>query len=102
MWRYTLQEGEFDALIPDWKPGRQLLIEAKTASAGSGGRTQVRQAIGQLFDYRYKFFDSEKEQVDLVVLLPSEPSLDIRALLQSLGIEVIWFNGNKIEGTIEL
>ena len=102
MWRYTLQEGEFDALIPDWKPGRQLLIEAKTASAGSGGRTQVRQAIGQLFDYRYKSFDSEKEQVDLVVLLPSEPSLDIRALLQSLGIEVIWFNGNKIEGTIEL
>jgi hypothetical protein len=102
MWRYTLQESKFDALIPDWKPGRKLLIEAKTASAGSGGRTQVRQAIGQLFDYRYKFFESEKEQVDLAVLLPSEPSLDIRALLQSLDIEVIWFSGNKIEGSIEL
>jgi hypothetical protein len=102
MWRYTLQESEFDVLISDWRPGRKLLIEAKTASAGPGGRTQVRQAIGQLFDYRHRFFNSEKEQVDLAVLLPSEPSLDIRTLLQSLSIAVIWLRDDKVEGSIDL
>jgi hypothetical protein len=102
MWRYTPQESEFDAVIPDWRPGRKLLIEAKTASDGPGGRTQIRQAIGQLFDYRHKFFNNEKEQVDLAVFLPKEPSPDIRALLRSLGIEVIWFKGKKLNGSIEL
>lgn len=102
MWRHTLQECEFDAIIADWKPGRKLLIEAKTASDGPGGRVQIRQAIGQLFDYRHKFFSIEKERVDLALLLPTEPSSDIRALMKSLGIEVIWFRGKKLEGTIEL
>ncbi len=107
VWRYKLpqnkpKESQFDAVIPDWKPGRSLLVEAKTAWDGPGGRTQIRQAIGQLFDYRYKFFNSGKEQVDLAVLLPNEPSPDILALLGSIGIEVVWFNGNKLCGSIEL
>jgi hypothetical protein len=102
MWRYTLQESEFDALIADWKPGRKLLIEAKTASDGLGGRVQIRQAIGQLFDYRHKFFPLEKELVDLALLLPAEPSSDICALMKSLDIEVIWFKGKKLQGTIKL
>ena len=101
-WRYTLQESEFDIVIPDWKPGRKLLIEAKTASDGPGGRTQIRQAIGQLFDYRHKFFYMEKKPVDLALLLSVEPSSDIRALMKSLHIEVIWFKGKKLEGTIAL
>lgn len=43
-----------------------------------------------------------KEQVDLAVLLPNEPSSDIRALLEPIGIEVIWFKGKKLCGSIEL
>jgi hypothetical protein len=102
MWSYTFQEDQFDGLIPDWKPGRNLLIEAKTASDGPVGRTQVRQAIGQLFDYRHRFFGQEKRQVDLAVLLPVEPSSKIQSLLASLDIGVIWFKGGKLEGTIKL
>ena len=106
-WRYRLpdskpKESQFDAVIPDWRPGRSLLVEAKTAWDGPGGRTQIRQAIGQLFDYRHKFFNSGQAQVDLAVLLPSEPSADVRALLAAISIEVIWFNGNKLCGSIEL
>ena len=100
MWRYTIQEGEFDAVIADWRPGRKLLIEAKTASDGPGGRAQIRQAIGQLFDYRHKFFPNEK--MDLAILLPAEPSPDIKALLKSLDIEIMWFKGKKLKGSIEL
>jgi hypothetical protein len=102
LWRYAFQENQFDGLIPDWKPGRNLLIEAKTASEGSGGRTQIRQAIGQLFDYRHKFFRNEKAKVDLAVLLASEPSADIRALLDSLGIYVLWFSGKDLKGSVKL
>jgi hypothetical protein len=102
LWRYTFQENQFDGLIQDWKPGRKLLIEAKTASEGPGGRTQIRQAIGQLFDYRHKFFRKEKGKVDLAVLLASEPSADIRALLDSLGIYVLWFRGKDLKGSIKL
>jgi hypothetical protein len=102
MWQYELVESEFDAVIPDWKPGRTLLIEAKTNSERSSGRTQIRQAIGQLFDYRHKFFGTEKAKVDLAILLPMEPSADILTLLGSLGIEVMWFKGEKLKGTIAL
>jgi hypothetical protein len=106
-WRYRLpnskpKESQFDAVIPDWRLGRSLLVEAKTAWDGPGGRTQIRQAIGQLFDYRHKFFNGGQAQVDLAVLLPNEPSADVRALLAAIGIEVIWFNGNKLCGSIEL
>jgi len=53
-----------------------------------------------LFDYRHKFFPQEK--VDLAILLPAEPSPDIRALLESLDIEIMWFKGKKLKGSIEL
>ncbi len=102
LWRHQggLQESDFDALIPNWKKGRHLLIEAKTASSGPGGRAQIRQAIGQLFDYRFSHFPAKK--VDLAVLLPKEPASDIKILLQSLNIECIWFKSKKLEGSIRL
>lgn len=102
LWRYTFQENQFDGLIPDWKPGRKLLIEAKTASKGPSGRAQIRQAIGQLFDYRHKFFRNETGKVDLAVLVASEPSADVQALLDSLGIYVLWFRGKDLKGSIKL
>jgi hypothetical protein len=40
--------------------------------------------------------------VDLAVLLPREPDLHIKKLLKSLRIEVIWFKGKKVVGTIRL
>lgn len=84
----------------NWKKGRKLLIEAKTASEGTSGRAQIRQAIGQLYDYRFTFMP--KDNVDLAVLLRKEPSVDVKKLLDSLGIELLWFKGKTLDGTISL
>lgn len=99
-WKYKLKESKFDALVVGWKKGRDLLIEAKTASEGPSGRSQVRQAIGQLYDYRFTYMP--KDDVDLAVLLPRQPSPSVRNLLASLGIELLWFKGKQLEGTIHL
>jgi len=67
-----------DAFLPE----RDVLIEAK----GSDSRVAIRLAIGQLYDYR-RF---EAIQPKLAVLLPYEPSSDMRALLTSADIGWIW------------
>jgi hypothetical protein len=101
-WRHIIpKEHQFDALIEGWKKGRHLLIEAKTASAGPGGRSQIRQAIGQLFDYRFTHF-KEQRKVDLAVLLLSKPARDVRSLLASLDIQVLWFEDGQVKGSIQL
>ncbi len=101
LWRHiTASEDKFDILIKAWKKGRDLLIEAKTASEGPAGRAQVRQAIGQLFDYRFSFLP--RETVDLAVLLANKPSSHVQELLASLDIGLLWFEGTKLKGTIRL
>ncbi|MBK7930528.1 MAG: hypothetical protein IPJ98_24570 [Bryobacterales bacterium] len=101
LWRHQVpKESKFDALILDWRQGRHLLIEAKTASTGPGGRAQLRQAIGQLFDYRHTYSGKlPPGKIDLAVLLPSKPSEDVLALLGSLDIGVLWFEGKDLKGT---
>ena len=101
LWRQiTAKESKFDALVIGWKKGRDLLIEAKTASEGVSGRAQIRQAIGQLYDYRFRYMP--KDNIDVAVLLAKEPSADVRGLLASLGIELVWFKGKALKGTIKL
>lgn len=104
LWRQvTPKESRFDALILDYRKGRHLLIEAKTASAGPSGRSQIRQAIGQLFDYRYTHASQfPPGAVDLAILLPSKPASNVQALLQSLGIELLWFERKALKGTVAL
>lgn len=105
-WKHTPKESEYDLLIEDWKPGRWLLIEAKTETKGVVGRTQLRQAIGQLFDYRWRSFrdraDIAIDKIDLAVLTPTKPSQDFLDLLVDLGIDALWFERNKLAGTISL
>jgi len=48
-------------------------------------------AIGQLLDYR-RFVDSSPR---LAVLLPSNPRRDLRVLLQSANVEIVWREGRK-------
>jgi hypothetical protein len=79
-----------------------LLIEAKSETKGVLGRTQIRQAIGQLFDYRWRAFQEEVDSVDLALLTPTKPEQDILDLLSSLSIEALWFKGKKLCGTISL
>jgi hypothetical protein len=102
LWRYKIapKEDRFDALVFDWRKGQDLLIEAKTASEGPSGRAQIRQAIGQLYDYRFTHMPNKN--VDLAVLLRKEPGVHVKTLLDSLGIELLWFKGNALLGTISL
>jgi len=102
LWRYKIapKEHRFDALVSGWKKGRDLLIEAKTGSEGASGRAQIRQAIGQLYDYRFTHMPSKK--VDLAILLRKEPGVDVKVLLNSLGIELLWFKGKSLFGTVSL
>ena len=68
-----------------WVEDRHALIEAKN----SDSRDALRQAIGQLYDYRH----FHQPPVCLAVLLPYRPSADGLALLRSAGIEAVWPHG---------
>lgn len=74
--------GESAMYSDAWVKDRNLLIEAKSAQ----GRDALRQAIGQLYDYR-RFHDTEPV---LAVLLAYEPTGDRGALLHSASIGAIW------------
>ena len=63
------------------------LYEAK----GTVERGAIRMAIGQLLDYS-RFVDPSPR---LAVLLPSKPRRDLRVLLQSANVEIVWREGRK-------
>jgi hypothetical protein len=98
-WRIP-NESRFDLYVENWKGNRGLLIEAKTDWRGTAGRMQIRLAIGQLYDYRQLFFANRQDNIDLALLLPDEPGDDIKHLLRSLNIHVLWPDGFRIGGTI--
>ena len=78
--------GEVRPIYSDaWVEDRHALIEAKN----SDGRDAIRQAIGQLYDYR-RF---HKPPIRLAVLLPHQPEAERLDLLQSAGIEALWPDG---------
>ena len=80
-----LPSGEARPLFTDlYDATTGTLIEAK----GSVERNSIRMAIGQLADYR-RFVDGGKPR-HVAVLLPSQPRPDLRDLLQSQGIELIY------------
>jgi len=95
------QEHRFDAVLQGLSGDVSLLIEAKSAAAATDGRHQIRQAIGQLFDYRFTYW-SKKSRVELAVLLPEKPLEELLALLGSLEIGVIWREGPKFRSTPEV
>ena len=103
-WKYPVPptEGRYDLFVEDWRPGRGLLIEAKTSTVGKAGRTQCRLAVGQLFDYRHTFFAAREHTVDLALLVPDKPPTDVLGLLKSLDIVALWFEGRTLKGTVRL
>jgi hypothetical protein len=78
--------GEVRPIYSDiWVEARRALIEAKN----SDSRDAVRQAIGQLYDYR-RFHEPP---VHLAVLLPYQATGDRLDLLRSAGVETVWPHG---------
>ncbi|MEU2719385.1 hypothetical protein [Streptomyces smyrnaeus] len=81
-------EGEPGTLTPDlYDATDKVLYEAK----GLATRNHVRMAIGQLLDYRRHI---DEPDLRLAVLLPEEPTPDVRALLDSVGIALVTQTAN--------
>lgn len=95
------QEHRFDAIIPGLTGDATLLIEAKSAASGTDGRHQIRQAIGQLFDYKFTYW-KKTEKVSMAVLLPEKPLDEMLGLLASLKIGVIWRVGPRFLATADV
>ena len=83
-----------DLILKD-KSGLEILIEAKTV--GKSQEDVVRQAIGQLFAYRYVYYKGEN--IPLIALFNREISTFWQGLLSSLGIQFIYFRNNNWSGT---
>ncbi|WP_349498280.1 hypothetical protein [Streptomyces lavendulae] len=85
--------GETSALTPDvYDSTQHVLYEAK----GLTTRINVRMAIGQLADYRRHVPDNSTLRV--AVLLPSEPSNDLKALLASQSIHLVYQTEDGFQG----
>ena len=75
--------------------GTEILVEAKTV--GQSQETVVRQAIGQLFSYRYVYYDGR--DIPLVALF-NRPIAELwQGLLTSLNIDFIYSHNGKWKGT---
>lgn len=68
---------------------RMQLIEAKADAS----RESIRMAIGQLFDYRHHEPRQLWDSIKLAVLVPENPGRQLEALLEELGISIIWRDG---------
>jgi hypothetical protein len=86
--------GEVRPIYSDiWVEERRALIEAKN----SDDRDAVRQAIGQLYDYR-RFHEPH---IFVAVLLPYKPGADRLNLLQSASVEAVWPHGDTFRDSAQ-
>jgi hypothetical protein len=97
--RMKLHEAGYDIFIPTWNSG-PLLIEAKSHGRGGIARHQIREAIGQLFDYQMILERDGFKDIHLAVLVPEKPEQElVDLLIQRLGIDVIWKEGKNFLAT---
>lgn len=93
---YSLHEGGnksamYDVLVTNYNGlGDDLLIEVKSTAE----MAHVRMAIGQLYSYCFRL-DPEKK-AHIAVMLPENPSADIKKLLGWLGIGLLWFSNDNL------
>ncbi|WP_405409792.1 hypothetical protein [Streptomyces decoyicus] len=86
-------QGEPGSLMTDvYDATDNVLYEAK----GRSRRSDVRMAIGQLLDYRRHI--DVPPGLRLAVLLPEEPSADVRSLLATENIHLVVRSGEGFEG----
>jgi hypothetical protein len=86
--------GARDLVLVD-QLGNEILVEAKTV--GQSQEIVVRQAIGQLFAYRYVYYSGE--QMPLIALF-NRPIAELwQGLLKSLNIDFIFSQEGQWMGT---
>ncbi|MFB7663946.1 hypothetical protein ACFC1R_08360 [Kitasatospora sp. NPDC056138] len=71
-----------------------VLYEVKALS----DRQHVRQVVGQLMDYRRHAIHYVRDGLRYAALLPSEPSQDLKDLLKSADIELVYLDGTRFVG----
>lgn len=94
-WRITPKKSNFDALLEVGQS--RILVEAKSTAVGGEGRQQIREAIGQLYDYAFEHWPKDSKSTVLAVLLPDAPPDYARQLLRALGIGLIWRVGDEFK-----
>lgn len=82
----------YDALIKNYDGECDLLIEVKS----SIDITDVRMAIGQLLDYQRQL--DNRDNTHRAVLLPKEPSQNVKDLLKFAEMNLLWFKGEELLG----
>lgn len=81
--------GQSKPLLTDtWDEKHRELYEAK----GTVARAKVREAIGQLLDYRRHIIPPP---TTCTVLLPSDPGEDLTELIHSCGFDLVYLEGSK-------
>jgi 5-methylcytosine-specific restriction protein A len=91
--RYELSiEGLSSMFLTDlYDVSADVLYEAK----GRADRNSIRLAIGQLLDYRRHIDPSPKA---LAILLPNAPDHDLKSLIKSVGIELVYEEDGQFVG----
>lgn len=92
---FTLKEGDngalFDVLVPQYNAaGDDLIVEAKS-SVEAG---HIRMAVGQLYDYWFREKGAIKPH--LAILTPDKPQVEAIAMLEWLGIGVLWIEDGQL------
>ena len=81
--------GQSKPLLTDtWDEKHRELYEAK----GTVARAKVREAIGQLLDYRRHISPTPTK---CTVLLPTDPGPDLTDLVLSAGMDLLFEDGNQ-------
>lgn len=96
-WRLWDLPGRFDALIQEYRPDRDLLVEV----CGNDALPKTHEAIGQLADYIHDV--PRPRQTDRAVLYPHRPGRGIAQVrgaraLAGQGILTLWVGGRTIRG----
>lgn len=88
-WAITLPT-ESPLLTDVYDKTDRVLYEAKALS----GRHDVRMAVGQLYDYRRHV---DVDGLRCSVLLPARPNADLRDLLETAGLGLVFREGDRFE-----
>lgn len=96
-WAIKLPEERSPLLTDVYDKTDRVLYEAKSIS----GRSSLRMAVGQLYDYRRHV---EVDGLRCSILLPDRPSADLRDFVQTAGLGLVFKDGSdfRFEGRPEL
>ena len=89
-WAIKLPEERSPLLTDVYDKTDRVLYEAKSGS----GRSALRMAVGQLYDYRRHV---EVDGMRCSILLPERPNADLRDFVESAGLGLVFKDGDEFK-----